>query len=148
MLEGLRAPLAVVVLVLSAYSVAKFLFFTLDYPRRRAAVDRQYAGRAAPGLGPDLALLALATGLGAALLLTGSEPIAFLGGMFVGATLIQLFFHSFREPVPLDHEAPEPVSPLKRMSYAIQDRPGRALKEMLVMTALIVWGFALHLMRG
>src|SRR5579871_2396991 len=56
-------------------------------------------------------------------------PISFLAGLFVGATLIQLFFHAFHVPVAPEQEAPEPISPLKIMSYAIQAQPARAWKE-------------------
>lgn len=137
-----------VVLLLSAYSVIKFaFFFVLPYAKRRAMLDKSYDGRAYATGTADIVLLMLAAGLASLLLVTGAEPIAFLGGIFVGATLIQLFFHAFHEAPPSDREAPEPRSPLKRMSYAIQDRPEKAWKEMVLYTIVILAAVAIYLLR-
>ncbi len=38
----------VVAVILGVHAVGKFAFFALPYARRRAAVDKQYAGRATP----------------------------------------------------------------------------------------------------
>jgi hypothetical protein len=133
------------VLLLSIYSILKFaFFFVVTYPKRRAALDKAYAGRAYSGAMGDRVLLALTVVVAVLALLDRAVPIAFLGGMFVGATLIQLFFHAFHEPVALDREAPEPRSPLKRMSYAIQDKPARAWKEMTTMAAIIAVAIGIY----
>ena len=136
------------VLLLSVYSVLKFaFFFLLPYEKRRAALDKSYGGRAYATRIADLVLLGLVIVLGAAVLAAKGEPISFLGGLFVGATLIQLFFHAFHAAVPAEREAPAPNSPLKRMSYAIQDRPARAWKEMTVYASAVVAGIILFLMQ-
>jgi hypothetical protein len=54
-------------------------------------------------------------------------------------TLIQVYFHRFSVPLS-DDEAPEPPpSPIKIMSYAIQARPSRPWKELVVIACLLVW---------
>ena len=144
MSHPVHGVLAAIVLSLGVYSVAKFLFFLLPYATRRAALDKAYRGRAAATDLSDPVLLILATALGAALLIARADPIALLGGLFIGATLIQLFFHAFHVPVPRDRAAPEPSSPLKQMSYAIQDRPGRAIWQMAIYAGIVVAGIALY----
>lgn len=135
----------IIVIVLSAYSILKFaVFFVIPYARRRAALDKAYAGRAAATTTSDKVLLVVAAAIAAAVLFDHGEPISFLGGLFVGAILIQLFFHAFHVPVEADREAPEPRSPLKQMSYAIQDKPARAWKEMVAMTVIIGTALILH----
>ena len=67
----------------------------------------------------------------------GIEAVSFLGGLWIGATLIQLYFHEFHVPVPQDRAAPPVVSPIKSMSYAIQDSPWRPWRELLTLTVLI-----------
>jgi hypothetical protein len=139
---------SIIVLLLSAYSILKFaFFFVLPYEKRRAALDRSYDGRPYATGTSDMILLVVAIALAAALLVSGGEPISFLGGLFVGAVLIQLFFHAFHAPVPDGREAPEPRSPLKRMSYAIQDRPERAWKEMATYAIIVVAGSVLYFTR-
>ena len=79
--------------------------------------------------------------LAALLLWRGIEAVSFLGGVWIGATLIQLYFHEFRVPVAPERAAPETVSPIKTMSYAIQDSPWRP--ELLTVTVLICWSLVL-----
>jgi hypothetical protein len=67
--------------------------------------------------------------------------------LFVGATLIQRFFHAFHAPVPPGRQAPPPHSPLKQISYAIQARPQRAWKEMALYAFIVVAGIGLYLRR-
>jgi hypothetical protein len=69
--------------------------------------------------------------------------VSFLGGLWIGATLIQLYFHRFHEPLLPSQMPPPAVSPIKMMSYAIQAAPARPWREMLLMTALILWALAL-----
>jgi hypothetical protein len=147
MVNAPHGLVAATVLLASAYSLLKFTFFALPYRRRRAALDKSYEGRVHATGTADSVLLLIALALAAALLATGGEPLSFLGGLFVGATLIQLFFHAFYAPVPASREAPEPRSPLKCMSYAIQDRPQRAWKEMMVYAGIVAAYLSLYLSR-
>jgi hypothetical protein len=139
------AILSATVLLISAYSIIKFgFFFALPYSRRREALDRSYDGKSYATGRSDMVLLVIAVSLAAALLGSRREPISFLGGLFVGATLIQLFFHAFHDAVSVDREAPEPRSPLKQMSYAIQDRPQRAWKEMFAYAVIVIAAVVIH----
>lgn len=133
------------VILFGVYSVAKFaVFFLRGYASRRNALDSQYTGRTSATKKSDPVLLAIAVCYSIALLLKAADPMAFLGGLLVGATLIQLFFHAFDKPLPAERIAPEPRSPIKMMSYAIQDEPARAWKEMLVFTALVLTCLVLY----
>ncbi|MDE0853347.1 MAG: hypothetical protein OSA97_02845 [Nevskia sp.] len=145
MSHTLHSIAIVLVLLLSAYSLLKFaFFFLLPYEMRRAAVDKAYAGRAYATAKSDMVLFIIAVGVAAFLLAQGSEPIAFLGGLFVGATLIQMFFHAYHEDPPVERQAPAPKSPLKRMSYAIQDRPSRAGLLMAFYAAIVLGAVAIY----
>ena len=84
------------------------------------------------------------TVLVAALLLwRGVQAVSFLGGLWIGATLIQLYFHQFHRPVTPQRAAAPPTSPLKEMSYAIQDAPWRPWPQLLTLTVLVVFCLAL-----
>lgn len=87
-MASLHGVTAAVVLVLSAASILKFLFFfVLPYDRRRAGLDRSYAGRPYATGVADLVLLLVVLALAAALLAGGAEPIGFLGGVFASVSL-------------------------------------------------------------
>lgn len=128
----------VVVAVLGVHVIVKFAFFALPYRRRRALLDKQYGDRASATTASDLVLMALTVAIAALLLWRGVEAVSFLGGLWIGATLIQLYFHQFHRPVPAQRAAPPPTSPLKEMSYAIQDAPWRPWPQLLTLTALVV----------
>jgi len=135
----------VFVALFGLYALTKFVFFfVLGYATRRKALDKAYAGRAYATGGSDIALLAISVVMSIALLARGAEPITFLGGLLAGGTLIQLYFHAFHAPVSGEHEAPEPRSPLKIMSYAIQAEPWRPWKELLAYAALVIVCAALY----
>lgn len=127
------------------YALIKFaFFFVLSYAARRKLLDKAYAGRAYATSGSDIALLVIAIAMSIALLVRSAEPITFLGGLLAGGTLIQLYFHAFHAPVSREHDAPEPRSPLKIMSYAIQSAPWRPWKELLTYAALVVACMSLY----
>lgn len=130
--------LAILLIVFSAHSLIKFsFFFVLGYDRRRRALDEAYAGRAsATGLS-DMFLIGLVLLLVALLALNDGEPRSFLTGLLVGATLIQVYFHRFSVPLTRSEAPPEPVSPIKMMSYAIQARPSRPWVEIVILAILI-----------
>jgi hypothetical protein len=125
-----------IVVVLGLHIVTKFAFFALPYRRRRGLLDKQYGDKASATTTSDLVLMAFTVSIAALLLWRGVEAVSFLGGLWVGATLIQLYFHQFHRPVPAERAAPPPTSPLKEMSYAIQDAPWRPWPQLLMLTVL------------
>lgn len=59
-----------------------------------------------------------------AVLFIGSRGgLRLLAGLWVGETLIQLYFHRFHEPLDQQTAPPAPESPIQTMSYAIQAQP-------------------------
>jgi hypothetical protein len=135
----------VVVVVLGLHIITKFAFFALPYRRRRALLDKQYGAKPSATTTSDVALMAFTVAIAALLLWRGVEPVSFLGGLWIGATLIQLYFHQFHRPVAPERAAPPQTSPLKEMSYAIQDAPWRPWPQLLALTVLVVFGLVLVL---
>ncbi len=132
--------LAFVLTLLGLHVLVKFaFFFVLPYRLRRAALDRAYGNRQSATAVSDLVLLIVAVALGGILMLReGRDPISVLGGFWVGATLTQLFFHRFHDPMSEGRSPAPGASPIKLMSYAIQDRPARAWPELMAMTLFVI----------
>jgi len=134
----------VVVALLGVHVLLKFaVFFVLPYARRRAALDRAYGDKPTATRAADAVLLTLTITLSGLLFWRGTEPASFLGGLWIGATLIQLYFHRFHEELPPERTPPGVVSPIKLMSYAIQAAPARPWREMTVMGMVVVWTLVL-----
>jgi hypothetical protein len=135
-----------IVTVLGLHALLKFaFFFVLSYTRRRAALDRAYGDKPSATSKSDPMLLAMVIAVSMVLFWRSSDPVSLLGGFWVGATLSQLFFHRFHEPLSADKSPPPEVSPIKMVLYAIQEKPSRAWRELVVMTVFIVWTlFLLH----
>lgn len=128
-----------VVVLLALHTLVKFaVFFVVPYRRRRVALDHAYGDRPSATRTSDTVLLAISIGLSALLLWRGVDPVSLLGGFWIGATLIQLYFHRFHAPLAPEQAPPPVVSPIKTMSYAIQAAPQRSWRELLVMTGVIV----------
>jgi hypothetical protein len=139
----LNTVTTVVVAVLGVHALLKFVFFALPYRKRRAALDKSYGDKPSATATTDIVLLLFTIVLAGLMLWRGVEAVSFLGGLWIGATLIQLYFHEFHVPVPQDRRAPPVVSPIKSMSYAIQDSPWRPWRELLTLTVLICWSLVL-----
>lgn len=135
----------VVVVVLGIHVITKSAFFALPYRRRRALLDKQYGDKASATTTSDRVLMVFTVMVAALLLWRGVEAVSFLGGLWIGAALIQLYFHQFHRPVPPQRAAPPQTSPLKEMSYAIQDAPWRPWPQLLTLAALVVFSLALML---
>ena len=131
-----------VVVLLGLHVIVKFAFFALPYRRRRALLDKQYGGKASATNTSDRILMAFTVAVAVLLWRRGVDSVSFLGGLWIGATLIQLYFHQFHRPVPADRAAPPQKSPLKEMSYAIQDSPWRPWPQLLTLTVLAVASLA------
>ncbi|HEX4586798.1 MAG TPA: hypothetical protein VH185_02385 [Mycobacterium sp.] len=139
----LNTVTTVVIALLGVHIVLKFAFFVLPYRTRRAALDKSYGSRPSATTTSDVVVLGFTVALSALLLWRGVEAVSFLGGIWIGATLIQLYFHRFHMPVPPDRAAPPETSPLKEMSYAIQDSPWRPWPQMVVLAILVAWNLVL-----
>jgi hypothetical protein len=135
----------VVVVVLGIHIITKFAFFALPYRRRRALLDKQYGDKPSATSTSDQILMVFTVLLAVLLLWRGVEAVSFLGGLWIGATLIQLYFHQFHRPVRAERAAPPERSPLKEMSYAIQDAPWRPWPQLLTLTVLVVFSLVLIL---
>lgn len=131
----------VIAIVLGVHVIAKFAVFLLPYARRRAALDKQYGDKPSATTISDRYLLAFTVVVAAVFVWRGVEGVSFIAGLWIGATLIQLYFHTYHYPVAPDRAAPPQTSPLKQMSYAIQDAPWRTWPQMLALAALVVAGF-------
>lgn len=128
----------VLVTVLGVHTLLKFaFFFVLPYSKRRAALDRAYGDKPSATTKSDPVLLAIAVAASGVLFWSSVDLVSLLGGFWVGATFVQLFFHRFHVPLPADKAAPPVVSPLKAMSYAIQEKPARAWPEMVAMASFV-----------
>ena len=139
----LNTVTTVVVALLGVHIIVKFAFFALPYRKRRAALDKSYGAKPSATNTSDVVTLGFTVVLAALLLWRGIEAVSFLGGLWIGATVIQLYFHRFHHPVPADRAAPPQTSPLKEMSYAIQDSPWRPWPQLLVLAMLVVWSLVL-----
>lgn len=83
-----------------------------------------------------LIVMAIIVGL---LFVSGVEYISFTTGLLVGMTIIQVFFHRFSDPLPLEKSPEPPITALKMLSYSVQANPGKAWRELILMTLLFVW---------
>jgi hypothetical protein len=133
----------ILVALLGVHMIVKFAFFALPYRRRRAALDKSYGDKPSATTRSDIGLLIFTIVVAGLLLWRGVEAVSFLGGIWIGATLIQLYFHQFHVPVKPERAAPPTVSPIKEMSYAIQDSPWRPWPELLTLAVLACWSLAL-----
>lgn len=115
------------------------VFFVVPYRVRRRSIDEAYGDKTSATRYSDPFLLLFVLLLLILLFVRGTEVVSFLTGLLVGATLIQLYFHSFSEPLNPEKAPKPPISPIKMMSYAIQARPSRLWRELTLIVALIAW---------
>ncbi len=133
--------LKVLLLLLSIHAVVKPLFFYfLSYNTRRKQLDKSYGNKkTATKLFDNVILLVLLV-LIILLIISGQmQYLSFAVGLYVGATLIQVYFHSFSSQLPEDKAPKPPASPIKIMSYAIQANPEKPWKSLLFISVLFLW---------
>lgn len=134
--------LRVVIGVLMLQALVKFaVFFLVPYATRRRMLDSQYGTKNSATDVSDILLLTIVIVLVTLLFASGrTEYVSFAVGLWAGMTLIQTYFHEFSEPLGPD-QLPRPgaISPIKMMSYAIQAAPGRAWRQLTIITILAVW---------
>jgi len=114
------------------YSLVKFyVFFFVKYNTRRKWLESSYKGKTNATKLSDIFLIVMVLlFLGLLFVSGGMEYISFTTGLFVGMILIQLYFHSFSDPLTPEKSPKSPVSPIKIMSYAIEANPGKAWREL------------------
>ena len=132
------------------YSLIKFyVFFFIKYDKRRKLLDSSYKGKTSATKVQDIFLLTMSLILLGLLFVSGGmQYISFISGLFVGMILIQLYFHSFSKPLKPEEKPEPPISPIKIMSYAIEASPGRAWKELVILTVLLIWALYVLLTIG
>jgi hypothetical protein len=142
--------LKILLIFFVVYSLIKFfVFFFVKYDTRRKLLDSSYNGKTTATKISDIFLLSMVLLLLIFLYLSGrTEYLSFTTGLLVGMVLIQLYFHSFSEPLKPEQSPEPPVSPIKLMSYGIEASPGRAWRELLIMTVIFIWALYMLLTQG
>ncbi len=132
------------------YSLIKFMFFFfVKYDTRRKLLDSAYKGKTSGSKVQDIFFLAVILVLIGLLFVSGAtEYISFITGLLVGMVLIQLYFHSFSQTLTPEKSPEPPISAIKIMSYAIEDKPELAWKELLIMTILFIWALYMLFTQG
>ncbi len=126
-----------------------YVFFFVKYETRRKQLDRSYGGKTSATKGFDNIILVVLALLITLLFLSKTmEYLSFITGLYIGATLIQVYFHRFSDPLPEDKAPKPPVSPIKMMSYGIQAFPKKPWKELLFLTLIFLWGLYMLLSKG
>ncbi|HEY0667966.1 MAG TPA: hypothetical protein VGD22_07310 [Sphingobacteriaceae bacterium] len=126
-----------------------YVFFFIKYNIRRKQLDKSYGNKTSATNVSDYVLLAISVILVTLLFFSKNlEYLSFITGLYVGATLIQVYFHQFSDPLPKDKAPSEPTSPIKIMSYAIQAFPKKPWKELVFLTMLFLWGLYMLLTKG
>lgn len=126
-----------------------YVFFFVSYKTRRKQLDKSYGNKRSATKISDYVLLSISALLVTLLFFSENlEYLSFITGLYVGATLIQIYFHQFSDPLPNDKAPPEPTSPIKIMSYAIQAFPKKPWKEFVFLTILFSWGLYMLLSKG
>ena len=142
--------LKVVLIFFVIYSLIKFLFFFfVKYDTRRNLLDKSYKGKTRATKVQDIFLLIMVLIIIGLLFISGqTEYISFISGLLAGMVLIQLYFHSFSQPLSAENSPEPPVSPIKIMSYAIEANPGLAWRELLIITIILIWALYMLLTQG
>ncbi len=122
-------------------SLLKFcVHFFVQYETRIKKIEGNYGQSGRKLKLFDNITLAVAIVLVLLLFISGEmEYLSFTNGFVVGMTVLQIYFHRFREPLPPNKALDLQSSPIKYISYAIQEKPGRAWREYLIMAVLLVW---------
>lgn len=134
----MQSAVVVVAVVSGLHALVKFAFFLLPYRRRRADLDRAYGDRLSATRAADRVSLLVVVAAAVTLFVAGVHVPSFLIGLWCGATLIQLYFHAFHEPLDRATAPSGPAGPIRTMSYAIQASPWRPWPEVAVYTGLVV----------
>lgn len=145
----MKLALVILLILYCVQALAKFaVHFLLPYDRRIRQMARNYAKDHKVIAVYDNVTLLVQIVLVALLVATDLHYLSFLTGLFVGMSLIQVYFHRFVRPLP-EVKMPEgPLPPIKLMSYAIQAQPGLAWREYVLMAAAAIWGLYVLVVHG
>ncbi len=126
-----------------------YVFFFVKYDVRRKQLDKSYGNKtSATKYFDNIILLILALLITLLFLSNSMEYLSFITGLYIGATLIQVYFHRFSDPLPDDKAPSPPISPIKMMSYGIQAFPQKPWKELIFLTVIFLWGLYMLLSKG
>ena len=129
--------------------IKSYVFFFVKYETRRKQLDKSYGNKTSATKIADNVLLSISALLVTLLFFSDNlEYLSFMTGLYVGATLIQIYFHQFSDLLPDDKVPSAPTSPIKIMSYAIQAFPKKPWKELVFLTILCSWGLYMLLSKG
>ena len=126
-----------------------YVFFFVKYDVRRKQLDKSYGNKTSATKYFDNIILVI-LGILVTLLFVSDimEYLSFITGLYIGATLIQVYFHRFSEPLSEDKAPTPPISPIKMMSYGIQASPKKPWRELLFLTLIFLWGLYMLLTKG
>src|ERR1700730_9266989 len=126
-----------------------YVFFFVKYDIRRKQLDKSYGGKTtATRYFDNIILVVLALLITLLFISDSMQYLSFITGLYIGATLIQVYFHRFSDPLPDDKVPKPPISPIKMMSYGIQAFPKKPWKELLFLTVIFLWGLYMLLSKG
>jgi len=126
-----------------------YVFFFVKYDVRRKQLDKSYGNQtSATKYFDNIILVVLALLITLLFVSDNMQYLSFITGIYVGATLIQVYFHRFSQPLSDDKAPQPPISPIKLMSYAIQAFPKKPWKELLFLTVIFLWGLYMLLSKG
>ena len=134
--------LKILLVLLLTQGLVKFIvFFFVGYGYRRRQLDKSYGKKTSATKIFDTVILLVLLVFVVLLFVSGEmRYLSFTTGLYVGMTLIQVYFHRFSDPLPPEKSPEPPVSPIKMMSYGIQAFPKKPWREILFMAVLFVWG--------
>lgn len=145
----MRLALEILLILYCVQALARFaIHFLLPYDKRIRQMARNYAKDHKILAVYDDTTLLVQIILVALLFVTGMHELSFLTGLFVGMSLIQVYFHRFIRPLPEDKLPESPFPPVKLLSYAIQAQPGLAWREYVLMAVAAVWGLYILIANG
>jgi hypothetical protein len=126
-----------------------YVFFFIKYETRRRQLDKSYGDKtSATKVFDNVILIVLALLIVLLFVSKKMEYLSFITGVYIGATLIQVYFHRFSDQLPGDKAPKPPVSPIKLMSYAIQAFPKKPWRELIFLTIIFLWGLYELLTKG
>ena len=97
-----------------------YVFFFVKYEIRRKQLDKSYGNKkTATKYFDNIILVVLALLITLLFISNNMEYLSFITGLYIGATLIQVYFHRFSDPLPEDKAPKPPISPIKMISYGI-----------------------------